>query len=116
MQVPFETIDGRIYVQATVNGRGPFRFAIDTGASGLGRVDSSLVATLGLTLRPPIPNSDGVTTAEADTTMVDSIDVGGLSRRDLRVITRDYNSRMSPESFLPSRTIRGSPAGGFGMA
>lgn len=100
MQAPFETIDGRIYVHARVNGRGPFRCAIDTGASGLGRVDSSLVATLGLTLRPPIPNSDGVTTAEADTTMVDSIDVGGLSRRDLRVITRDYNSRMSPESAL----------------
>jgi predicted aspartyl protease len=100
MQVPFETIDGRIYVQARVNGRGPFRFAIDTGASGVGRVDASLVATLELTLGAPTANSDGVTTAEAETTMVETIEVGGLSRRDLRVITRDYNSRMAPASAL----------------
>src|SRR5690606_30108584 len=53
MRVPFEVVDGRIYVQAEVDGRGPFRFAVDTGASGLGRADSSLVATLGLELDRP---------------------------------------------------------------
>jgi len=36
LQVPFEVVDGRIYVQARVNQDGPFRFAIDTGASGMG--------------------------------------------------------------------------------
>ncbi len=106
MQVPFELVDGRIYVQASVNGRGPFRFAVDTGASGVGRVDSSLVATLGLTLDSPIPNSDGVTTAAADTTMVDIIDVGGLSRRDVRVITRDYNRNLSPAAALSGIVAR----------
>ena len=44
MRVPFETIDGRIYVQASVDGHGPFRFAVDTGASGPGRADLSLVS------------------------------------------------------------------------
>ena len=48
MRVPFEVIDGRIYIQATVNDRGPFKFAVDTGASGLGRADTSLVSILGL--------------------------------------------------------------------
>ncbi|WP_425480574.1 hypothetical protein, partial [Stenotrophomonas pictorum] len=36
LRVPFEVIDGRIYVPVGVNGRGPFRFAVDTGASGMG--------------------------------------------------------------------------------
>jgi Aspartyl protease len=35
-------------VEVVVNGRGPFLFAIDTGAGGRLRVDSSLVARLGL--------------------------------------------------------------------
>lgn len=98
MQVPFDMIDGRIYVQASVNGDGPFKFAIDTGASGMGRADSSLVSKLGLDLQEPILNSDGVKTAEAATAKIESIDVGGFSRRDLQVITKDYNSRMGPEA------------------
>ena len=98
MRVPFEAIDGRIYVQATVDGQGPFRFAVDTGASGLGRADSSLVSALGLETGRPTINSDGVQTAESDTTTLDSLDVGGLVRNDVVVLTRDYNSRMAPEA------------------
>lgn len=98
MQVPFEVVDGRIYLQAKVDGRGPFRFALDTGASGFGRADASLVSTLGLEPEKPTLNSDGVSTAEAETVGLKSLEVGGLSRKDLRVITRDYNSKMSPEA------------------
>lgn len=98
MQVPFDVVDGRIYVQAKVNGRGPYRFAIDTGASGLGRADTSLVSALGLEILEPTANSDGVTTSEAATTRIAALDIGGLVRRDLQVITRDYNSRMSAEA------------------
>jgi len=98
MQVPFEVIDGRIYLQARVNGRGPFKFAVDTGASGIGRADSSLVSDLGLALQRPTLNSDGVKTTEADTTRIESLSIGGMAKHDLQVITRDYNSRMSPEA------------------
>lgn len=98
VQVPFEVIDGRIYVQADVNGRGPRRFAVDTGASGAGRADSSLVADLDLKLETPTLNSDGVRTAEADTVGIASLALGSLVRRELRVITRDYNSRMPAEA------------------
>ena len=48
MRVPFDLVDGRIYVQARADGQGPFRFAVDTGASGMARADSSLVSALGL--------------------------------------------------------------------
>jgi predicted aspartyl protease len=98
MRVPFEAIDGRIYVQAKVDGQGPFRFAVDTGASGLGRADSSLVSALGLETGRPTLNSDGVQTAEIDTTTLDSLDVGGLVRNDVVVPTRDYSSRVAPEA------------------
>jgi hypothetical protein len=98
MRIPFETVDGRIYVQANVDGKGPFRFAIDTGASGPGRADSSLVSALGLALGHPEANSDGVNTADIDTTTLGSLDVGGLVRKNLSVPTRDYNGRMAPEA------------------
>jgi hypothetical protein len=98
MQVPFEVIDGRIYVQALVNGRGPFSFAVDTGASGQGRADTSLVSALDLKIEQPTANSDGVKTTEVDMTKFGSLDVGGLSRENVQVITRDYNSKMSPEA------------------
>lgn len=92
VRVPFELVDGRIYVRAKVNGRGPFRFAVDTGASGMGRVDAGLMATLGLRMSGEALNSDGVQTAPAGTTRLESLELGGLARRDLEVIARDYNT------------------------
>jgi len=96
VRVPFEIIDGRIYVQASVNGRGPLRFAVDTGASGMARADSSLVASLGLTHGATSTTSDAVKTATVETTRLDSLQLGGLARNGLDVIARDYNSRNAP--------------------
>lgn len=96
LRVPFEVVDGRIHVQARVNGKGPYRFAVDTGASGLGRADSSLVTSLGLPITHTAPNSDGVRTAAADVTRFDSLDLGGLLLRNFDVITRDYNRGATP--------------------
>lgn len=97
-QVPFEVVDGRIYVQARVNGRGPFRFAVDTGASGRGRADATLVAVLGLEVHGSASTSDGLESTVVDTTRLESLALGGLSRHDLEVITRDYSRLMSPEA------------------
>lgn len=94
MQMPFEVVDGRIYVQARVNDRGPFRFAIDTGASGMGRADTTLVSALALKTQGKTDTSDGVQAAQVDTVHLDSLDLGGLSRKGLDVITRNYSSRM----------------------
>lgn len=90
IRVPIELVDGRIYVHAKVNGRGPYRFAVDTGASGMGRADARLVNALGLRMRGQALNSDGVHVATNDTTRLASVDLGGLVRRDLEVIARDY--------------------------
>jgi predicted aspartyl protease len=97
-RVPFEVVDGRIYVQARVNGRGPFRFAVDTGASGWGRADTTLVSALHLKAGALATTSDGVQKAQVATVHLDSLEVGGVSRKDLEVIARDYDSRMSPDA------------------
>lgn len=98
VQVPFEVVDGRIYVQARVNDRGPFRFAVDTGASGIGRADTSLVDALSLAPQGQASTSDGVQTAVVDTVRLDSLALGGLVKSGVEVITRDYGSRMPAQA------------------
>jgi hypothetical protein len=98
LRVPFRVVDGRIYVEARVNGAGPFAFAVDTGASGMGRADASLTAKLALPVEGSGETSDGVATSRVEMTRFDTLELGGFVRRDLKVITRDYGSRLSPEA------------------
>jgi PDZ domain/Aspartyl protease len=44
--VPIQVIDNHVYISVMLNGKGPFRFAFDTGGANL--VDSSIVQALGL--------------------------------------------------------------------
>ncbi|WNH49107.1 aspartyl protease family protein [Stenotrophomonas aracearum] len=98
VQVPFESIDGRIYVQARVNGQGPYRFAVDTGASGIGRADMRLVTALDLPRHGETTTSDGVTKAGVDTVRLDALELGDAVHRNVEVIARDYNARNAPEA------------------
>jgi predicted aspartyl protease len=45
---PLDLGDGQPVVQVMVNGKGPYRFVIDTGAQGAGRISAELADTLGL--------------------------------------------------------------------
>jgi predicted aspartyl protease len=98
VSLPFRTIDGRIYVEAKANGRGPYIFALDTGASGMGRVDTAMVAALALPAAGGSETSDGVRATRVETVRLGSLALGGLERRDLELIARDYRSRVSPEA------------------
>lgn len=98
LSVPFRTHDGRIYVYAQVNETGPFTFAVDTGASGAGRADARLTARLELPMHGTQETSDGVTTAVVNTVKLASLTLGGMTRTNIEVITRDYNSRLSDEA------------------
>lgn len=100
VEVPFTTVDGRIYVTAQVNGRGSFRFAVDTGASGIGRADATLTRELALPAANAGQTSDGVSTATVDQVRISTLALGGLVRRDSTVITRDYRSRLRPEAMF----------------
>lgn len=96
IRVPFEIVRGRVYVEARVNGGGPYRFAVDTGASGWGRADASLTEALALPVHGTAETSDGINEATVETVRFDSLELGGLARRDLEVITRDYSSGAPP--------------------
>lgn len=98
VHVPFKQIDGRIYVDVLVNGKGPYVFALDTGASGIGRADNRLVAALDLPSGTKTQTSDGVKVSEVDTVKVRSLRLGRLERFNHEVIARDYRSRMAPEA------------------
>jgi hypothetical protein len=92
VRVPFDIVGGRIYVQARVNGGGPYRFAVDTGASGMGRADASLTSALHLIVTGNAQSSDGIATATVNAVHLDSLALGHLQRENLDVITRDYSS------------------------
>lgn len=92
IRIPFELERGRIYVDAYVDERGPFRFMVDTGASGMGRADVRLVKELGLTVTGTTTNSDGINTSTIATVSIRALRVGQLVRHNVEVLSRDYNS------------------------
>lgn len=99
-RVPFRIVDGRIYLDTYVNGQGPFTFAVDTGASGIGRADMSLIQALNLPLAQTGTASDGVSTASVATTTLAHLRLGGQELRNVEVIARDYSGRMPPENAI----------------
>ena len=94
--VPFDLTNGRIYVQAFVNGKGPYRFGFDTGASGIGRADTRLASELGLARAGETEHSDGVAVTTSDVVTVDSVTLGPLTARNAELVSRDYNKRLKP--------------------
>lgn len=81
-------------VEVMVNGKGPFLFAIDTGAQGTARIDSSLVEKLGLKPSGQVPASDvsGQNVRMLDTYEVDSIKIGDLTFEKITAPSRNYNT------------------------
>ena len=93
-EVPITLASTQILIDnVMVNGQGPFRFMLDTGGMGGGRIDSSLAEKLGLTPQGEVMGSDGTGRPGRAMAMyeLDSLQVGGLEVKGLRVISRDYN-------------------------
>lgn len=82
-------------VEVMVNGKGPFIFAIDTGAQGSARVDSSLVEKLELKPVGQIQAGDGsgLNTRMMDVIKLDSLAIGNLRFQNVEAPTRNYNMR-----------------------
>jgi aspartyl protease len=95
--IPFELYKGHIFVSAYVNGAGPYKFGFDTGASGDGRADAQLTRELSLPKAGRSETSDGITTATADLVVVGSLRLGPIEKRDLELLSRDYNGGSKDE-------------------
>lgn len=79
----------------SVNGEGPFRFLLDTGASGDGRVDASLVERLVLRTKETM-ESRGPSGASVSMPLytVASVEIAGAKFKNLKMAGRDYNNEM----------------------
>lgn len=93
-ELPMQMRGAMPAVEVMVNGKGPFLFAIDTGAQGFARADSSLVERLGLKTTGQVRAGDGSgqNTRMLDTVELDSLMVGGIKFEKVRAITRNYNA------------------------
>jgi predicted aspartyl protease len=79
-------------VEVLVNGRGPYLFLVDTGASGVARIDSSVVAELRL---PRVGEATGVGAMGQQGVLtrvkVETLQVGKETFRELTPLSRSYN-------------------------
>ena len=82
-------------VQVMVNGKGPFRFGIDTGGQGSARIDSALAAKLGLEIIGQARAGDpsGRNTRITNLVRVESLEIGGARFEGLTAGVRGYNER-----------------------
>ena len=91
VEVPM--LEGRLaIVEVRVNGQGPYRFGIDTGAAGGARIDKSLIEKLGIQIVGQARAGD---TSGANRTTVDLVEIGKLAVGDavfsgVRAAVGDY--------------------------
>jgi hypothetical protein len=100
VSIPFELDHGHIFVDAYVNGKGPYRFGFDTGASGMGRADVRLASELALPKVGEEQNSDGIKVVTTDVVQAESVRLGSLEKREVRLLSRDYNRGKASLPFL----------------
>jgi hypothetical protein len=89
--VPMELRDVQPVVEVRVNGQGPFRFLVDTGAAGCGRISAPLADRLGLEVVGEVIASDpsGQNRETVKLVGVDSIYLGEAKFFDLSMLRRD---------------------------
>ena len=94
VDLPFELSGGMPVIAVKVDGQGPFRFAVDTGGEGQARAAASLVARLGLPVVGEalgVDGSRGGTARPMPVVRLGTLEIGGLTFRDVTAPSRDYN-------------------------
>lgn len=90
-RVPMLPSQGLVVVEVTISGEGPFRFSIDTAASGTGRIDQELAEKLGLKETGTGTNRDGTGgSARRSLVEVPKLSVENYCFGDLVMMTGDY--------------------------
>lgn len=89
------TIFNRPLLEVTVNDEGSYDFALDIGASGIGRINKPLYDEFNFSIIGTQMNSDGINIREEKTVKVDKLNVGSLVIEDSELIMRDYDVPIS---------------------
>ena len=81
-------------VEVMVNGKGPFLFAIDTGAAGTARIDAALAERLGLETVGEVRGGDpsGRNAVTMPVVAIASVEFGGARFEDLHAAARDMKA------------------------
>jgi hypothetical protein len=86
--VPFRLLNNHIYVEARVNGHGPYTFIVDTGGHTI--LSSRVVAAAGLNAQGATPSAGaGEKTTNSGYAKVREIAIGPVRMRDQTAITMD---------------------------
>jgi hypothetical protein len=73
--VPIELVDNHVYLDATLNGKGPYRFVFDTGGSNI--IDPAVAKEINVTASGVAQDSGtGAATEASSYAVVDSLEIG----------------------------------------
>lgn len=89
---PLTISENRMYVTVHINGRGPYRFLLDTGLSAVGRIDYRVAKALQLNIVGYQENSDAYQVKRDILVAVDQLSVGVVSHSGLRLVASDFNT------------------------
>lgn len=94
--------DDEVLLEVRVNGKGPYRFLLDTGAAGGGRISSSLAQTLGLKTVAQAVAGDpmGKNTQTIDIVEADSLTIGEAGFKSVHLGVRDFAARPGVDGVL----------------
>jgi len=105
--IAIEIIDNDLFVKAFVNGKGPFNFVVDTGASGIGRLDERIVKELGLVAIDSTKNYDGSGKYQmVPVLMVSKLQIGDVEVENAELLSRNYNTNPKKDK-IPTDGIIG---------
>lgn len=90
VEVPFEFLHNQIVVQVKVNGKGPFNMLVDTNTDP-SAIDAATAKELGLQVGPSgsAATGGGTETNVVYPTRLTSVEVGGISAKDVAAATID---------------------------
>jgi Aspartyl protease/PDZ domain len=95
--LPFDLVDNRIFVEARLNGRGPFHLLLDTGAGGL-TISTDLAKQLGLHVADAGEDQGvGEKTVHAGQAQIDQLHIGDLAIADMEASVIDLSD--APQVF-----------------
>jgi hypothetical protein len=106
--VPMEIVKGRPVIEVSIGGKGPFKFVLDTGASGT-VLGSELVKELALPESGEVRMGDPINphAISAKQVKLDRLSLGGATFSGMTATSMD---RMALEQHLGARGILGMPA------
>jgi hypothetical protein len=94
VEVPMLAGEG-IVVEVSVNGKGPYKFALDTGAAGGGRISPKIVEALGLPAVGEVMGGDpsGQNSRSMKIVEAGSLTIGGATFHKVQLVVREFPKR-----------------------